>query len=192
LYVVAKHNIFSDRPLKQQKGRIMEGNHLLPREALAYPNAREEWMWRNPWSFEVSDLELIRQKKLKAPSDTYLYALLEGELKEGALSVEVQTDRPSQRSLSGGGQGEITGFADDLWGRRKFTAIPLKQGSTEQLGDRVHGWVDFVYRKSFRPRLKLESMRFFRLLRDGLGYRSEEITHLFSCVLDGPHTRCHF
>ncbi len=174
LYDIANHNVFKDKPTSKVQRENETGYQLMARETLEKPDAREIWMWRHPWTFKVSDLELARDKKLSHTSDEYLYVLLDGTIDQGSIKVSATLDGETRSVPAGEGKNKLKELGEGLWDEQSFTAIWLGSGFTSR-----HGVVSMSPHSS---KTSLHYPRFFHLIpNDDNGFDAEEITTQFEC-----------
>jgi hypothetical protein len=195
LYDIANHNVFKDKPERGQRKLGLLGHHLVARDEIQAPRDRTWWQFEHPWLFEASDRELASEHRLKAPSDDYLYVWVSGNLSHGRLGVRLRFFQDwTQEFWSGGGEGFLTELGDTLWGREGFTAVPLGHERLEEIaragGRGQLGVLDLNDPFGDGTRLKLEGLRFFRLVRDSASFRVEELTDRFRCAFGDLHTEC--
>ena len=172
LYDFAAHNVFKDRP----KAKVQRLNpiafHLVPRENIQAPAARENWMWQHPWTFKVNDLELSRDKMLSHPSNEYLYVLLHGKMTLGEINVDAKVD--GKIIPAGEGKDQLKALGQNLWHEESYSAIHLGANI-----DDLHGEVLMMPNKATT---ELDAPRFFKLVpNDQSGFVGEEITSRFKC-----------
>ena len=177
LYNIAVHNVFSDRPTHRSKKEGLVGYHLVPRDEIPSPEAREWWMWKNPWTFDISDRELLRGGTLEFSSDQYLYVLIDGKQSRGKIYAELTSN-------DGEGLASITKLGEDLWKQQTFTALKLVSGE--------HG--TFSIEKNRRSNFEASGpIRFFRLIPDSQrGFTVREVTNSVSCDSSGGEINCEF
>ncbi|MBS1960361.1 MAG: hypothetical protein JST80_12865 [Bdellovibrionales bacterium] len=168
LYDIARHNVFFDKPYPGQKFSSA-GVHLTPFEEIKEPDAREEWMWRNPWSFDVSDRELRRTGHLNFSSDQYLYVKLRGSLNGGRVSV-------TGSALSGTQTITLAKLGEDLWGQEDYVAVRPQKFPED--GKTAGATINIT---PLQDKVTIDSVKFFRLVPTSAGFESREITGLFSC-----------
>lgn len=169
LYNIARHNVFSDEPDTGQDLK-MAAAHLTPGEEIAEPEAREDWMWNNPWSFDLSDRELRRTGELSYPSEDYLYVRLTGNIGSGKLAIS-GAGMTMERII-------LTRLGEDLWNKSDYTAFRIKEFPAE--GRPVGKSVEFT---ASDDSVKIEKFQFLRLVRDvERGFRVQNVTQAFACV----------
>jgi hypothetical protein len=152
-----------------------------------------------PWMFKVSDLELRSEQKLSNLAPDYLYVLIDGSMSHGTFTIQVQFSDGSKR-LSGNGESDVDRLGEDMWGQQAFSAIPLgRHRIQEMLDDSSHGKIDILPTSILRtPDLKVNQLRFFRILEKDKTYVSEEITTQLPqkrCLIDtvqGLNSSCTF
>jgi hypothetical protein len=183
LYNITKHNVFSDRPFPGIQYFRTTGYHLIPREELTAPEARETWMWRHPWTFEISDRELRRNGTLSHPSQEYLYVKVSGELNGGKIRITAKIDGQKNTVVAGEGKGVLKKLGQDLFEKETYSAIHLGQNLSKK-----HGKV-MITRSTKKVSLSKE-IRFYRLISDlKEGFRVLETTPQFRC---SSAYRCEF
>jgi hypothetical protein len=195
LFNIAGTNVFGSAPLWDSQRKLREGYHLIPSQSLAEPRPREDAIFAHPWMFEVSDLELKREGKLKATSPNYLYIRLGGFLTSGTFAAHVVLDE-GRIAESGGGVGSVDRFGEDLWGKMTYTGVPLGKDTMKvlgHLGSDVHGRVSFVGNSKLPTLGGLDSPQFYRINEAADGsYSVEDITSLFVCRQSGNWPSCRF
>ncbi len=175
LYNIAKHNVFSDHPKIDDLLYRKPVDHLIPREQISEPEAREVWLWNHPWTFDVTDRELRRDGELSHPSNEYLYVRVNGAISKGKFRLSAKSITNTYRTLAGEGQAWIKKLGEDLFQKETFSAIHLP----EIVWGNPHG---NVYTEKKKAQIDINSYRFYRLSADEqLGMRAEEITPLFHC-----------
>jgi hypothetical protein len=167
LFNIAQHNVFADSSNVRR-----EGYHLVPRERIDHPLAREIVLFRNPWMMRTSDDEMKREKKLQGWALDYLFILVDGKISSSFLA-NVKLSEGSEFK-SGDGRTYIDRLGEDLWQRQAYTAIPLGRERLKDLGNDVHGEITFT-----KGLIHFTPPRFFRVnYKDG-NYEVEEITDKF-------------
>ena len=180
LYNIAKHNVFSDHPTLRQRRDSFIGFHLVPREEIASPLAREWWMWNHPWTFDLSDRELFRDGVLDFPSEEYLYVLVSGKRRRGTLHLNLSAETTEGELESAT---HFKKLGEDLWKTETFSALWV---GTQKL----HGDLELTknWESDFTP---TRPLRFFRLKPDPeQGFLAEEVTRQVQCSGPAVGGRC--
>jgi len=210
LYNIANNNVFSPYPDSTIQKNNLIGYHLVPHMRVDYPYAREIVMLKKPWIFKVSDSEMLREDKLyendKALSDQYLYVLIDGELKLSSpmnlikgFKARVELNGEDHAILSGFGYSDIDRLGEDMWGKEAYTAIPVGRDQLSRIGQTsqettLHGSVSFFADnvlhanpddKGLHVDLTIRQLQFFKLVKSGKTYETQEVTQAFHCEL-GP------
>ncbi|OFZ53553.1 MAG: hypothetical protein A2428_00140 [Bdellovibrionales bacterium RIFOXYC1_FULL_54_43] len=192
LYNESRHNVFDDHPHSSRQKKKRVGYHLVPTYEIPHPNAREQILFDQPWMLEASDAECRREGKLPRPIEDHLFILISGELRDAAVLTEVTTLDGTVRT-SGFGKGRFDRLGEDLWMHESYTSIPFDGTSLLGLGDLLHGQVRFPLLSLDKTAFRIDSLRFFRLVRENGRLRNEEITDRFTCRTgDVLHVYCSF
>lgn len=196
LYNCANNNVFCDSPSKKQKKLGVMGYHMMPRTELEMPVAREWVMFEQPWTFKVSDLELKAEGKLDTASPDYLFVLVDGKIQGGAFAAKL-TLTSGESFESGHGSSDMDRLGEDMWGQQAFTAIPMGREKISALvRGEIHGELSLVSTSTFgTARVRVNNLRFFRLIDLGHTYTSEEITRKIPgrvCSVSRIESTCQF
>lgn len=193
LYNAYSHNVFKDKPNAIQRKKGWVGYSLVPREQVNSAHAHEWVMFRQPWMFKVSDSELKREGRLSHFSPEYLYVMFDGRIIQGAIAAQV-SGGDGIRASSGGGQGRIPKLGDSPRQHQTFTAVPLGIERVRRIGEAqgFRGKFRIIQASVVEPVLRINQLRFFRLVENEGNYGTEEITRFFQCRMDGFWTRCEF
>lgn len=198
LYNFRDNNVFSDRPLRGHSQLALEGYHLVPRRQVEHPKAREWLMFENPWMFDVSDAEMLREGKLTHASSDYLYVMIDGKLHYGSFIGAIQfndgSEFASEPNVATMWNDGIDRFGEDLWKRQTFTAIPLGRQLLERITQNAAtGNFKLLSAALLGTLIDVYSLRFFRLATNDTGrFEAEELTDRFSCSYEGLASHCSF
>jgi hypothetical protein len=133
LYNRATNNVFQDSPVGDNQTLHPVGYAQVPLAEIPRPEAREKILFDHPWTFAVTDRELIREQKWERPFYEYLYVLLSGKYRSKMVG-EIQLSSGA-KAVSGGGQSNIDRMGEDLWELRSYTGIPLSVEVLKELAE---------------------------------------------------------
>jgi hypothetical protein len=178
LYDIARHNVFFDHASYPGQSFATAAVHPAALTEIAEPEAREDWMWSHPWSFDLSDRELRRNGTLTYPAQDYLYVRMTGDIGGGGR-LEISRPAMMMERIS------LSHLGEDLWQRSDYTAFRIRQFPVA--GTAAGQYVDFA-RTSHEVRI--DALQFLRLMpHPEQGFVSEDVSALFSCDVAG---RCRY
>lgn len=189
LFNIADNNVFRDKPYSASQKKSLVGHHLVPRHRIEGNKAREVIMFREPWTFAVSDREMAKEGKLSTPFQDYLYVRLNGTLKQGAFRGVMKFDAGGEFK-SGAGSSSVDRLGEDLWGKESYTAIPIPPATLATVGTATGKFG--LERAGFTAvDLALDELEFVRFYKNKEGKLVPGTVQIFfNCTLDGIKTTC--
>lgn len=126
LYVIANHNVFSEKPQNPLGDPNGKWTVLDPKTKIISPHARERVLFDYPELIFASDQELAAEGRLEAPATDYLYFRLRGTLNHGGFWIGVR-DKKGKEYWSGDQKKDalLEKVGEDLWMEESFVAIKI-------------------------------------------------------------------
>jgi hypothetical protein len=180
IYVANTHNAFSGKARGKQKSRNIFGYHFVPSTRVESPLPREEIMFQNPWTFMVSDLEVLDRGVMDGYSDDMLYVRITGEHRKGEFTPNIRT--LGHVFSVGNGAGSMAHLGRDLWDKSSYATIRISRDLISRI---VSGELCAEFKHTLRGQkadMDIENLEFFRLQRskDEQTYRVENVSDKFS------------
>ena len=206
LYNTYKNNIFMDKPRGNQQKLNKITYQLVPRKKLDYHEALENVLFENPWMIKLTEQEQTLENKAPAPVLDHLFIEVVGEMKgkgplgtgifTGKYSVQIRTtdqNGTNETFLSEGHEVNRSEIQGDTWLRRSLvSAVKIDRHTLNKIvtGESV-GVLNFITKGN--PDLRVSKIRIFRMVSvEGNAFKTEELTPLFWCRLNGIQSTCVF
>jgi len=127
--------------------------------------------------------------KLELRSEDFIYVRITGTHASGAYSPTVRFSDGYEGRV-GFGVKKMDKLGDHLWGRSSYATIPVDAKHRKALLD---GSLSAEFRLDdvgSSTKMKINKLRFYILQKTEDSFEVVDISHLFSCTLDGIKTRC--